>query len=234
MKKDMNLNWKIYDEFWYDVDVDYEPFLEVIENIIRKNGYKYIVDFGCGNGLVGKYLHTKCKFAGCNIIGVEISESAIEKSKPYYDKVEMRFDNKLPDGKYDMVVLNSIIEHIEYENLDVLFEDIKNKLNENGTVFIAVPNIRSPKMILFGDREKEREEMGHVNLKSKKGWIKYFKKFGFNRYKISFPIRLKNSKEIIYYPNNKVLNSLAKGFYNFFLLFPFYYLRDSFYFEIRR
>ena len=79
----------------------------------------------------------------------------------------------LPEEQYDLIVLNSILEHIYDSNLKILFSEIKKKLSPNGTVFIVVPNIIIFHISTFLQRVinntgKTDIELGHVNMKTKK------------------------------------------------------------------
>lgn len=226
---DIELNKGIYEESYSDkAEGMYEPDVELIEYIIRKYNLKSIVDFACGRGKIGMYLKEALNDVDYTIDAVEISENAAKIAAPYYDEIEIKFDYKLPGKKYDLVVLSSIIEHIYDKNLDILFNDIKEKLNEGGRVFILVPNVHSFIRTFVDDSEEDRIKNGHVNMKTKKGWIEYFKKHGFSDIQFTFPVKLKHKDRINYFSNNKMMNFFIKNFYNLFFTFPFYNFKDAF------
>ena len=228
MSEDVKLNRAIYDKVFLTSAPAYEPFQEIIARLVTERGYSRVVDFGCGNGSTGKYLNEHNQRPAL-LHGVDISPVAAQAARAYYDEVFLKDDYRLPPGQYDFVVMNSVIEHIDDAHLDVLLGDIRSKLAPGGSIFIVVPNIHSPKLFFCGDREKERIEQGHVNLKTRSGWIRYLRQRGFTRLRFSHFMVLRNRRAIIYYPSSRVLNWLARTLYNVFLVAPFYRLRDSYY-----
>ncbi|MFC1504613.1 class I SAM-dependent methyltransferase [Spirochaetota bacterium] len=232
LKKDIELNKNIYNAHYQEKEIYYEPYLEVIEHIFMKEGYSSLLDFGCGNGKLGKYLRDNNHHI--SIDGIDISETAIEKAKKYYNNVYIRHDYKLPDKKYDFIILNSVIEHIYEENLAILFEDIKKKATGNASLFVTVPNIHSPHYLFFDNLEKEKKEAGHVTMKSKKAWLDFFRSWGFNTFRFSFFIKLKHLDRIMYFKNLPLLHRIVKLCYNLLLISPFNRLKVSFYIHIKK
>ena len=170
---DLNLNKTLYNQEHKTSKQVYEPFLEVIADLVVKGKYRKVLDFGCGTGLVGHFLNESFDADKLKLTGVDISEVALERSKPFYDHLYMKDDCTLPEDQYDLVVLNSVLEHIYDSNLKILFSEIKKKLSPNGTVFIVVPNIIIFRISTFLQRVinntgKTDIELGHVNMKTKK------------------------------------------------------------------
>lgn len=95
-----------------------------------------LLDFGCGTGM---FLQT-CEKNRMNTAGVEPSgiarSIAIKNSK-----AEIATDIKAVEQQFDAITLWHVLEHVEKIN-DTL-RDLKNHLRENGTMFIAVPNLQS-------------------------------------------------------------------------------------------
>ena len=61
MHRDIKKNLKIYDLQYENFHVQkikyvYEPVLDLIIDIIKKNKYKSILDYGCGDGRFGYFL----------------------------------------------------------------------------------------------------------------------------------------------------------------------------------
>jgi len=226
MGTDIKLNKRLADESWKNYkEIVYEPFVEVIKEIIVKNNYKTVLDFGCGMGKTAYYLRKIFKL-DILIDGVDISKEAKIKGRKYYDNFYLKYNYKAPDNKYDFVILASVIEHIYDENLKILLKDLKTKLNRNGSLFIVVPNTHSPIFVLFDSKERQKREMGHINLKAKREWVDFLKTFGFTNFEFSFPIKFKYLKNINFF-RYRLLNIFLQGTYKILAIYPFYYLRNS-------
>jgi 2-polyprenyl-3-methyl-5-hydroxy-6-metoxy-1,4-benzoquinol methylase len=234
---DLNLNKTLYNQEHKTSKQVYEPFLEVIADLVAKNKYRKILDFGCGTGLVGHFLRESFDADKLELTGVDISEVALERSKPFYDHLYMKDDCTLPEDQYDLVVLNSVLEHIYDSNLRILFSEIKTKLSPNGTVFIVVPNIIIFRISNFlqkvNNTDKTDIELGHVNMKTKKKWKHLIKGFGFSNIRFSYFLFLKKQGRLEYY-QNKFLNNVLKAIINIYLFPPFSYLRNTHYITLKR
>lgn len=95
-----------------------------------------ILDYGCGTG---SFLHA-CKEQGMHIAGVEPAENARAIA------TEQAGTSIAPNiqtvrGTFDVITLWHVLEHIVH--LEETLKHLKNRLNQNGTIFIAVPNLRS-------------------------------------------------------------------------------------------
>ncbi len=97
---------------------------------------KSVLDLGCG---VSKLL-IRLKQLGYQTFGVDISGKAIEKLRGYgVDGVAMNvYDLDQLDGKYDYIVSNHLLEHLYQDEKFIRL--CKDKLNEDGTLFVSVPN----------------------------------------------------------------------------------------------
>jgi 2-polyprenyl-3-methyl-5-hydroxy-6-metoxy-1,4-benzoquinol methylase len=109
----------------------------VIKNIEAKNpGSIRLLDVGCGTGEFLK----KCKENGFKIAGVEPSETARAYAVSLLkDNIEPNLDSIT--GAFDVITLWHVLEHIP--DLNAYIENLRNRLNKNGTMFIAVPNHKS-------------------------------------------------------------------------------------------
>lgn len=102
---------------------------------------KTILDIGCGSGAFGEALKEKI---GTEVWGVEINNKAAEEATKRLDKVligdicDLYF--QLPDGYFDCIVFNDVIEHLT--NPYKVLVQIKSKLNSNGVVLCSIPNVR--------------------------------------------------------------------------------------------
>ena len=99
-----------------------------------------LLDVGCGTG---EFLH-QMKKHGWEVEGIEIDTKASEfANKEYGVKVLSTNlnDLKLLENSFEIITMWHVLEHL-YKPLDNLIY-IKNKLNEDGILVVAVPNISS-------------------------------------------------------------------------------------------
>ncbi len=94
-----------------------------------------ILDYGCGTG---GFLKEAMK-NNCKIMGVEPSTDAraiIDQAIPVVSTID-----QLPDTKFDVITLWHVLEHVY--NLEETLKQLKSRLADRGTIFIAVPNWQS-------------------------------------------------------------------------------------------
>ncbi|KMP12512.1 hypothetical protein UZ36_00075 [Candidatus Nitromaritima sp. SCGC AAA799-C22] len=141
----------------------------------------------------------------------------------------------MPDDKFDLIVLNGVIEHMYDSNLKTLFSDIKEKLLSGGAIFIVVANIFAPQIIFQKLKKTSRPdlEVGHVNLKTKREWKKFVGGFDFTNFRFSYFPTLKKHHQMVCF-RNKFINNVLKPSINLFLLPFFYHLRNSYYITVKR
>lgn len=99
-----------------------------------------ILDYGCGTGEFINYMATN-----------NWDTSAVEPSDEARAKVEAQSKNKnlsvykqledLPEKKFDVITLWHVLEHVP--DPDILIAQLKQKLNQSGLIFVAVPNHQS-------------------------------------------------------------------------------------------
>ena len=93
-----------------------------------------LLDYGCGTG---DFLR-QCERASWSVTGVEPSERALKLAKT----ASVHVYRELPENKiYDIITLWHVLEHVP--DLNHIVEKLKGCLAENGTLFIAVPNMKS-------------------------------------------------------------------------------------------
>lgn len=95
-----------------------------------------ILDYGCGTG---NFLQA-CNEQGMQIAGVELAENARTMATELTG-IAIAPDIQKVRGTFDVITLWHVLEHIV--PVDNTIEHLKNRLNQNGTLFIAVPNLRS-------------------------------------------------------------------------------------------
>ncbi len=100
---------------------------------------KKVLEIGCGEGR----LATMIKIAGAkSVLAVDYSKEAIGIAKNSFNINGLEFmqnDYKEIKGKYDVVVLQGVLEHFE-NPFEVLDHIIENLTNENGIVINSSPS----------------------------------------------------------------------------------------------
>lgn len=108
-------------------------------NLIRKNTLvnpKSILDFGCGTGAFLEH----CRTQNLKIFGVEPSESAREQARRNTG-LGIKANIAEITGTFDVITLWHVLEHVT--DMHATIQQLKSRLNQNGTMFIAVPNLES-------------------------------------------------------------------------------------------
>ncbi len=95
---------------------------------------KNLLDMGCGTG---SFLN-HCKLKGINAFGVEPSLDARNAAESTQVVPTL---NDLPEIKFDVITMWHVMEHVY--DLSGTINNLKSRLAENGTIFIAVPNWQS-------------------------------------------------------------------------------------------
>ncbi len=108
-----------------------------IENIQENNN---ILDIGCGNGLLDFKIVDNIK--NVKIVGIDIDSCNIEYARQNCDHKNIKYIHGdalryLPDGKYNIIILSNILEHIE-KRVEFL-NKIRQKYNPE-KILIRVPS----------------------------------------------------------------------------------------------
>ncbi len=138
-----------YKEFQESQGDKLEPrFKEIIKFLTSVKG-KRVLDIGCGRGEMVLY----CAKKGAIATGIDYSKEAIVLAKSIQKKKSKNIQKKtnffVMDGKklkfkdsfFDLVILTDVAEHLYSEELDIMFEEIKRVLKENGKLIVhTAPN----------------------------------------------------------------------------------------------
>ncbi|MCX7881066.1 MAG: class I SAM-dependent methyltransferase [Patescibacteria group bacterium] len=162
-----------------------EIFLPVVNEIKKLVVDGSILDVGCGTGI----LLTLLKKAGYQVCGIEPNLKAYQISKKKLPhKIFLgtadKFFKKNPNKKFNIVIYNHVLEHIENFNEEFTF--MKKFLRKNGFLVIGTPNINN---VIFKLRKKYWEGLRtneHIWHFSENYLINYLKKNGFKIKKVTF------------------------------------------------
>jgi 2-polyprenyl-3-methyl-5-hydroxy-6-metoxy-1,4-benzoquinol methylase len=110
-------------------------------NLVSKhvNGSKgnNLLDYGCGTGEFLK----RAQQVGYNVTGVEPSDLARTQALELTNAPVAASVDEITTGPFDAITLWHVLEHVP--DLNGVLEQLKTRLRENGTIFIAVPNHQS-------------------------------------------------------------------------------------------
>jgi 2-polyprenyl-3-methyl-5-hydroxy-6-metoxy-1,4-benzoquinol methylase len=100
-----------------------------------------VLDFGCGEGELIELLSKK----GYQVDGIDVAQINIDNAKKRLHKTGL--DSKVKKGslddleeKYDLIVMDNVIEHIASDEIKNVVKKAKEKLNENGQILIITPS----------------------------------------------------------------------------------------------
>ena len=105
-------------------------------------GGKKVLDAACGSGYGTKMLAQKAM----NVIGMDISQEAIEYAKQNYKKDNSEYFvgsvEKLPfkDNEFDVVVSFETIEHVDERIQKAFLNEIQRVLKNDGMLIMSTPN----------------------------------------------------------------------------------------------
>ena len=168
-----------------------EFVMYLLRKVLKVEGLK-ILDIGAGEGSTSKLLSQK-NF----VVSFEPKTERIKKIQPGNSLSPLIGDCKnfpLKDSRFDLIILQDVIEHLEFTK--PLVDSLNKLLNENGRIYVSTPNRISifniisdphwgmPFLCLF-----KREQI-------KKYFLKFFRKNDFDRKDIA---QLFSIKELIDY-----------------------------------
>lgn len=166
-----------------------------------------VIDLGCGKG--DFTLKVKERINCKEISGVDVWEDALKEARNKgikAEKMDLNEELNFPDGSFDVVVSNQVLEHLFFPS--EFIREVYRILKEDGYAVISTENLSSWDNIislLFGytpfsmefdrikignpfsphDKEKIGKYPSHVRIFSFKGLIDLFKFHGFKIEKVS-------------------------------------------------
>jgi len=130
--------YQLFDDPWNQTKEGYVEnsiSRQIVVNYIKSFGIKRLVEFGCGLGKTCDFIHSNTDI---DILGVDISETSIQKSKLNYPHLNFKVDEILNIGNYkdyDCYFFSEITWYLlEDKMIDRIFDIMKKKLK--GKYFI--------------------------------------------------------------------------------------------------
>jgi len=156
----------------------------IIYRLIESDKTLKICDFGCGNGYLT--CHIALKFPKCEIIGIDISKSMINKAKERTGVLKVNNlsfqvlkDISMIENKFDVILIVAVLQHvIDYRKVRSLVLSIYDKINKSGKVLVF-------------EATSETQRTGNTWIRRvESDYVKIFKENNFkllNRELIAFP-----------------------------------------------
>lgn len=150
--------------------------------------YSKVLEIGCGEGNFRHNLSQQNEYWG-----IEQHSDAATKASNLLDKVIVgnyeQVANQLPEKYFDLIICNDVIEHMQHHQHFLL--NIKQKLSNNGSLVISIPNVRyisNLAEILFKKDWRYREagilDATHLRFFTKKSLIRTLEETGWQINKI--------------------------------------------------
>lgn len=187
----------------------FTPLTEAVKNNVKKGGT--VLDVGCSSGILLSLL----KRIGYKVYGIEPNKQAfLYAKKTLRDNVSndtLPTFQKKNKKKFDCIIYNHVLEHIE--NVNDEFSYIKKALKKNGVLVIGVPNTDN---MIFKIRGKYWESLlpnEHVWHFSTKYLAQYLQKQKFRIVKTSFEDDARKSYPFLKQVYFRLLSLMNKLFF---------------------
>jgi ubiquinone/menaquinone biosynthesis C-methylase UbiE len=152
--------------------------VEIIPSVRKKlNSQSKLLDVGCGSG---KWLNRIRSEIGCQVYGVDISESAVMVAAVKYGIDVFKghiTEAPFPPNFFDIITAWWSLEHIP--NPSEVLQKMHNLLKYCGFCIIGVPNIDSFNARIFNDKWYHLDCPRHVHIYSPDTITKLLNKAGF-------------------------------------------------------
>ncbi len=128
-----------------------EYYIDYIKHHFNLSSNCKILEIGCGEG--GNLL--PFALIGCEVIGIDISETRIEQAKEFFNHYNSAgtfvcqnfITAEKPmcdDDRFDIILIHDVIEHIEPDFKHEFINNIKPFLRNDGIIFFGFPAWQNP------------------------------------------------------------------------------------------
>lgn len=145
---------------------------EYLEPLLIENNFNEIIEFGCAGG----WNLVPFKNNNYNVVGYDYNHTLTKYGKDNFnlDLRQGSFDDVVSEGrKYDVVILNHVIEH--FTDLLGNLQQISKIIKEDGIIYTGIPNIE-----LFG---RGQFQNAHTYYFTPKTFCHYMQRAGFEAIK---------------------------------------------------
>ncbi len=139
------VNPKVYTKEYYATScLGFEGFKRFHLEMIAIKRDMCVLDLGCGKGDISIYLAQE----GAKVVGVDYSKDAIDIAKNSLLKQSRAVRNKVsffvkdakkldfPKSSFDVVISLDMFEHLYKEELEIVMQQIRSALKNNGLLFV--------------------------------------------------------------------------------------------------
>lgn len=132
-----------------------------------------ILEIGCGIGTLSKLLSKYAKKG--KVTSVDISPDSVAFASKHINRKNIQFlamdvTEKVPDGKFDFIIMPDVLEHIPLEKHNKAFQNIFNLTTEKSVIAINVPSPQyqqyikksRPDLLQIIDEEVEISQVGQI------------------------------------------------------------------------
>jgi 2-polyprenyl-3-methyl-5-hydroxy-6-metoxy-1,4-benzoquinol methylase len=171
-----------------------------------------VLDVGCAEGAFSRAVKNR---TGAEVWGIEYDPHAAEHAKAVIDRVLVGDANeqiaKLPDGYFDVIICNDVLEHLVDPYATLV--QLRGKLKPGGVVVASIPNIRFLPALsqLVFRRDFPQEDSGifdrtHLRFFTRRSIVRMFETSGFT-------VRSINGINAYYPPYGVLLAVLSFGYF---------------------
>ncbi len=129
----------------YSVTQNRAARAEEATEALRISGHDFskgaLLDVGCGLGSTTRWFATNLNVYS---VGIELNTLFAKEAKSHRTNLNYLKASglKLPFGEksFHTVILNDVLEHVNYKNADELFNEIRRVLNDDGMLYVSVAN----------------------------------------------------------------------------------------------
>jgi ubiquinone/menaquinone biosynthesis C-methylase UbiE len=198
----------------------------IIEDSIYSKLSKHsrILDVGCGTGA---FLNSVKSDKGCQVHGVDISESAVAEAKNSFGLDIFKgniTELPLPDDYFDIITSWWYLEHIHNPHTSI--KKISNLLKADGYCIIGIPNFKSFNAKVFKDKWYHLDCPRHLCIWTPNTIKRLLEKYGLSTTKIIYdktPWGLLGSLQYVFFGDNinpKHHNRIIQSIFLRILLLP--------------
>lgn len=148
----------------FKLELNKNNSLSMILSRIEKNSR--ILEFGCANGRLTKYLAEEMN---CKVTVVEIEEEAGKDAKPYAEDAllgeqagdieSLEWCRRLKGKAFDYIIFADVLEHLR--DPERILKECKSFLSDTGSIIVSIPNIAYNSIIVGLLRDEfEYQEIG--------------------------------------------------------------------------
>lgn len=120
--------------------------LKEAEKLLKICDTDTILDIGCGSGLIASFIASKYNIP---VLGIDANESAVEFCRSAYHFKNLTFSklaiNEMhyPESSFSKIILLEVIEHIDFQQANMLLNTILKILKPGGLFVVSTPNKKS-------------------------------------------------------------------------------------------